>query len=176
MGVNPSHLPHSAPTRGGQTATRSLSGALSVASSMMDPPTICSIVPALQVGNLWGVKLTVIGSLHQTGMLYGQAAKLRTTELIHVSVDDQICFGLIGNRRFCRSRGCKVKAHTRSRFTMMGARGGWFLPAKPTLVGEPTTFIQPFLNVNKITQETEYHFKVMEKRSTADWKTWLHGV
>ena len=56
---------------------------------------------------------------------------------------------------------------------MMGARGGWFLPAKSTLIGEPTAFVQPFLEVNKITPETEYHLKEMEKRTTADWENFM---
>jgi hypothetical protein len=56
---------------------------------------------------------------------------------------------------------------------MMGARGGWFLPVKSTLIGEPTAFIQPFLDVNKITQETEYHLKEMKKRTTADCKNFM---
>ena len=51
----------------------------------------------------------------------------------------------------------------------MGARGGWFLPAKTTLSGEPTAFIQPFLDVNKITQETGEFLLEMDKRTTDDW-------
>jgi len=53
---------------------------------------------------------------------------------------------------------------------MMGARGGWFLPAKTTLSGEPTAFIQPFLDVNKITQETGEILFDMIKRTTDVWE------
>ena len=99
--------------------------------------------------------------------------KLGETELVYVGADERICFGLIGNRRFCRSKGCKVKAHTKTRFSMMGARGGWFFPTKTTLSGEPTAFIQPFLDVNKITQETGEFLLEMDKRTTDDWERFI---
>ena len=51
MGVEPNLRPLSAPTRGARIATRSFLGALSVASSMTDPPTICSVVPTSQSGS-----------------------------------------------------------------------------------------------------------------------------
>jgi len=53
---------------------------------------------------------------------------------------------------------------------MMGARGGWFLPAKTTLSGEPTAFIHPFLDVSKITQETGESLLEMDMRTTDDWE------
>ena len=56
---------------------------------------------------------------------------------------------------------------------MMGARGGWFLPAKTNLSGEPTAFIQPFLDVNKITQETGEIFFDMTKRTTDVWERFI---
>jgi len=52
---------------------------------------------------------------------------------------------------------------------MMGARGGCFFSAKTTFSGEPTAFIQPFLDVNKITQETGEFLLEMDKRTTDDW-------
>ena len=105
--------------------------------------------------------------------LRSNRGKLRETSLICVRADERICFGLIGNKRFCRSKNCKVKKHTKSRFSMMGARAGWFLPAKSTLTGEPTAYIRPFLDVNKITQETEEDLLVMETRTTADWERFM---
>ena len=56
---------------------------------------------------------------------------------------------------------------------MMGARGGWFLPAKTTLTGEPTAYIRPFLDIKKITQETEEELLAMVKRTTADWERFI---
>ena len=171
MGVEPSHLPLSAPAQGVRTSSRALLGTLSVASSMTDPPTIRSGVPALQAGSSRGGGVDSIwlpsSDRHALQTKHG---KLRRTELVYVGADERVCFRLIGNKRFCRSRGCKVKSHTKTRFLMMGARGGWFLPAKSILIGEPTAFVQPFLDVNKITPETEYHLKEMEKRTTADWE------
>jgi len=56
---------------------------------------------------------------------------------------------------------------------MMGARGGWFLPAKTTLSGEPTAFIQPFLDVNKITQETGESLLELDMRTTYNWERFI---
>jgi hypothetical protein len=56
---------------------------------------------------------------------------------------------------------------------MMGARGGWFLPAKTTLSGEPTAFIQPVLDVNKITEETGEILLEMDNRTTDDWERFI---
>ena len=64
MGVEPTVCPMSAPARGTRAATRSFSGALSVASSMTDPPTICSFVPASRSGSSRGGGLMPIGSPH----------------------------------------------------------------------------------------------------------------
>ncbi len=55
----------------------------------------------------------------------------------------------------------------------MGARGGWFLPAKTTLSGEPTAFIQPVLDVNKITEETGEILLEMDNRTTDDWERFI---
>ena len=171
MGVEPILRPLSAPARGARIATRSFSGALSVASSMTEPPTIRSAVPALRSGSSrgGGVDADWLPSSDRH-VLRTSRGKLRETELVCVRADERICFGIIGNRRFCRSKACKVKAHSKTRFAMMGARGGWFLPAKTTLSGEPTAFIQPFLDVNKITQETGEILFEMVKRTTDAWE------
>jgi hypothetical protein len=164
----------SAPATGARIATRSFSGALSVASSMTEPPTIRSAVPALRSGSSrgGGVDADWLPSSDRH-VLRTSRGKLRETELVCVRADERICFGIIGNRRFCRSKGCKVKAHTKTRFSMMGARGGWFLPAKSTLSGEPTAFIQPFLDINKITQETGEILFDMIKRTTDVWERFI---
>ena len=74
MGVEPSCLPLSAPARGVRTSSRALLGTLSVASSMTDPPTICSGVPASRAeSSRGGGVLTVFGSPHWTGTLYRQS-------------------------------------------------------------------------------------------------------
>ena len=152
----------------------SILGTLSVALSVMDSPTIHSGVPAFADGRFSGegIDRNWLPSSDRYA-LRTKHGKLRPTELVYVGADKRLCFGLIGNKCFCCSRECKVKSHTKTRFSMMGARGGWFLPAKSTLIGEPTAFVQPFLDVNKITQETEYHLKEMEKRTTADWENFM---
>ena len=47
------------------------------------------------------------------------------------------------------------------------------MPAKTTLSGEPTVFIHPFLDVNKITQETEELLLEMNKRTSNDWERFI---
>jgi hypothetical protein len=127
MGVEPILRPLSAPASGVRIATRSFLGALSVASSMTEPPTICSAVPASRSGSSrgGGVDANWLPSSDRH-VLRTSRGKLRETELVCVRSNERICFGIIGNRRFCRSKACKVKAHTKTRFSMMGARGGWF--------------------------------------------------
>ncbi len=73
MGIEPSRLPLFTPARGVRASSRAFSGTLSVASSVMDPPTIRSGVPASRAGSSRGGILIEIGSLHQTGTLYGQS-------------------------------------------------------------------------------------------------------
>ena len=169
LGVAPSRPP-SARAR---AASRLMSGALSAASSMTDPPTLCSsVAPAVRSG---GSRVGGEGSnwSPSTDMhaLRTSTDKLREIELVYVAADAKVCFGLIGNnaKRFCRTRGCKVKAHRKSRFGMSGARGGWFIPAKTPLNGGVTAFVKPFLDANKITEDTASLLKFMEKRTTADW-------
>ena len=102
--------------------------------------------------------------------------KLRQVELVYVGADKRVCLGLIGsggNRRFCRSRGCNIKAHRKTRFAMQGARGGWFIPAKPTANGGLTAFVEPFLDVNKITEDTKDILKTMVPRTTDDWEGFM---
>jgi hypothetical protein len=43
------------------------------------------------------------------------------------------------------------------------------VPAKTPLSGGATAFVEPFLDVNKITEDTASLLKFMEKRTTADW-------
>jgi len=67
MGVEPTVCPMSAPAHGTRAATRSFLGALSAASSMTDPPTIRSFVPASRSGSSRGGGLMPIGSPHLIG-------------------------------------------------------------------------------------------------------------
>jgi len=102
--------------------------------------------------------------------------KLHQVELVFVGAGDRVCLGLIGsggNRRFCHSRGCNIKAHRKTRFAMQGTRGGWFIPAKPTANGGLTAFVEPFLDVNKITEDTKDLLKTMLPRTTADWEKFM---
>jgi hypothetical protein len=56
---------------------------------------------------------------------------------------------------------------------MQGARGGWFIPAKPTANGGLTAFVEPFLDVNKITEDTKELLKAMVPRTTDDWEVFM---
>ena len=173
MGVEP---PRPAVLGRVQQPPRLFSGALSAASSMTDPPTLRSSgPPASRAGGVsWegggGRNWSPSTDMHAQRMGNG---KLRQIELVFVGAGDRVCLGLIGsggNRRFCHSRGCKIKAHRKTRFAMQGARGGWFIPVKPTANGGLTAFVEPFLDVNKITEDTKDLLKMMTPRTTADWE------
>jgi hypoxanthine-guanine phosphoribosyltransferase len=56
---------------------------------------------------------------------------------------------------------------------MQGAHGGWFIPAKPTANGGLTAFVEPFLDVNKITEDTKDLLKTMVPRTTDDWENFM---
>jgi hypothetical protein len=56
---------------------------------------------------------------------------------------------------------------------MQGARGGWFIPAKPTANGGLTAFVEPFLDVNKITEDTKEILTAMVPRTTDDWENFM---
>jgi len=57
---------------------------------------------------------------------------------------------------------------------MQGAHGGWFIPAKPTANGGLTAFVEPFLDVNKITEDTKDLLKTIVPHTTADWEKFMH--
>jgi hypothetical protein len=91
--------------------------------------------------------------------------------LIYAGADDKICFGMIGTKRFCRSKGCTTKAHklTASKFTMGGSKEGWFISGKSNLTAQPNCFIYPFLEASKITENIALSLKnYSEWRMTAE--------
>jgi hypothetical protein len=76
---------------------------------------------------------------------------------------------MIGKKRFCRSKNCKTKAHGKK--FLMGTKGGWFIPGKSNLTGQPNTFIQPFLDALKITEDRTWTLThSMEWRTTDKWE------
>ena len=56
---------------------------------------------------------------------------------------------------------------------MQGAHGGWFIPAKPTVNGGLMAFVEPFLDINKITEDTKDFLKMMVPRTTDDWENFM---
>ena len=90
-------------------------------------------------------------SIHGRHCFEEYAGKLRPTQLVYVAADDGICFGMIGMKRFCRSKNCRTKAHG-NKFSM-GTKGRWFIPGKSNLTGQPNAFIRLFLDALKITKD-----------------------
>ncbi len=101
---------------------------------------------------------------------------MQLTQLVYVGVNDKICFGLIGTKRFCRSESCRIKAHKKkNKKFAMSTKGGWFLAGKGNLAGQPSAFVWPFLDALKITKNTALTLKnaLVNRRTTAEWEDFI---
>ncbi len=133
----PEWLPLSAPARIRGTACTS-SSLLLILLALTEPPSICSGGPPIQaVGGRGGVNTWLLST--EGSALRNTQVKLRPTQLVYVAADDGICFGMIRMKRFCRSKNCKTKTHGKK--FLMGTKGGWFIPGKSNLTGQPNAFI-----------------------------------
>ena len=93
--------------------------------------------------------------------------------MLYVGADNNICFGLIGSKRFCRKLGCTIKSHKNNKFAM-GSTGGWFLAAKSNQMKDPSAFVRPLLDANKITKNTALILKnPLSQRTTAQWEVFI---
>ena len=76
-------------------------------------------------------------------------------------------------KRFCRKPGCTIKSHKNNKFAM-GSTGGWFLVAKSNQIKDPSAFVRPFLDVNKITKNIALILKnLLSQRTTAQWEVFI---
>jgi hypothetical protein len=56
----------------------------------------------------------------------------------------------------------------------MGTKGGWFIPGKSNLSGQPNAFVQPFLDALKITKDRVWTLKnLVERRTTDQWEEYI---
>jgi hypothetical protein len=93
--------------------------------------------------------------------------------MLYVGAKDKICFRLIGSKRFCRKPGCTIKSHKNKKFAI-GTSGGWFIAAKSNQMKDPSAFVRPFLDVNKITENTTLTQKnPLSQRTTALWEVFI---
>jgi hypothetical protein len=155
-----------------QGARSTVLGSLLVTLVLMDMPSFWAPSPAATAavgagGGWW----------HPSGdpnALRGGDSKLKATVLICIEADAKICFGVVGTRRFCWSLGCKVKSHASKKFKM-GCNAGWFLASKPQmLTGTPTTFITPFLDTSRITEDTrEVLMNTLDHKTTEEWEEFI---
>jgi hypothetical protein len=102
--------------------------------------------------------------------------KLQLTQLVYVGVDNKICFGLIGTKRFCWSKSHRIKAHkNKNNKFVMGTKGGWFLVGKGNLAGQPSAFLCSCLDALKITKNTALTLKnaLVDRRTTAEWEHFI---
>jgi hypothetical protein len=98
--------------------------------------------------------------------------KFHPTQLIYVTADKSICFGMIGTKRFCRSNNCKTKANGKK--FLMGTKEGWFISGKSNLSGQPNLFVRLFLDALKITEDRAWMLKNLVKRQTMDqWEEYV---
>jgi hypothetical protein len=94
-----SRPPPAAPLRARPTA-RSVSGTLSVASSMTEPPLLRSVIPAGGAGGghgggSGGADWRPSTDIHALRNANGE---LRPAQMFYVGCEEKICFGMIGTR------------------------------------------------------------------------------
>ena len=146
--------PQSAPAQAGRgraSFRSAFPGFVLVASSApTDAPSLRSLGGAGGVHGGGGDTWCPSQDVHAIKDTHG---KLRAIQMLYVSADDKICFRLIGLKHFCHKPGCTIKSHKNNKFAM-GSTGGWFIAAKSNQMKDPSAFVQPFLDVNKITENT----------------------
>jgi hypothetical protein len=101
---------------------------------------------------------------------------LQLTQLVYAGVDNKICFGLIGTKRFCWSKSHRIKAHkNKNNKFVMGTKGGWFLVGKGNLAGQPSAFLCSCLDALKITKNTALTLKnaFVDRCTTAEWEDFI---
>jgi hypothetical protein len=151
-----------------------VSGLLSVASSMTEPPSLRSIVPAGGVGGGFGGDSggTDWRPSANIQALCSANGEFRPTQMIYVGSKEKLCFGMIGTRRFCRSEVCKTKAHKSNKFAM-DCKGRWFIAGKSIQMGQPNAFVRPFLDASRITEDVTMTLKCGEQRTMAKWEEFI---
>jgi len=97
--------------------------------------------------------------------------------LVLVEKSEGLCFGNVGEHRFCRATECKIRKHQGGQANKfdMGCDAGWFIPSKlQTLRDKGAAFKTHFLDVTKITDDTLSVLQdTMMRKTTAEWEWFI---
>ena len=93
--------------------------------------------------------------------------------MVLVGQSTGLCLGMIGGKRFCLSKGCTTKSHSKK--FVMGCEQGWFIPSKSrVLQSGPMAFIPPFLDASKIMGDTHNILTdALMCKTTAEWEGFI---
>ena len=93
--------------------------------------------------------------------------------MVLVGQSMELCLGMIGGKRFCLSKGCTTKLHTKK--FVMGCKQGWFIPSKSrVLLSGSMAFIDPFLDASKIAGDTHNILTdALVGKTTAEWEEFI---
>ncbi len=92
--------------------------------------------------------------------------KSRMFPLFLVGKAKDLCFGVVGTKGFCNSKGCMIKSHAKKFW--MGCNSGWFIATKSQVFwGKPATFIARFLDSARIMENRLFLLKNPLTKKTA---------
>ncbi len=104
----------------------------------------------------------------------GQSQKFR---LVWVKKSEGLCFGNVGEHRFCRATECKIRKHQGSQGNKfdMGCDSGWFIASKSQALSDKAAAVKThFLDAAKITDDTLSVLQdTMTRKTTAEWETFI---
>ena len=103
--------------------------------------------------------------------------KTKKCPLVLVEKLEGLCFGNVGEHRFCRATECKIRKHQGGQANKfdMGCDAGWFIPSKlQTLSDKVAAFKTHFLDAAKITDDTLSVLQdTMTRKTTAEWELFI---
>jgi len=107
----------------------------------------------------------------------GTSGKSKKCPLVLIEKSEGLCFGNVGEHRFCRATECKIRKHQGGKANKfdLGCDAGWFIPSKlQTLTDKGAAFKTHFLDAAKITDDTLSVLQdTMTRKTTAEWEIFI---
>jgi hypothetical protein len=126
-------------------------GAFLVSSALTNTPSICPQISFGVVGSGFG-GVNDWRPLRDSNVMRERDGKLKATNMVCIRVREEICFGFVGTKRFCRAARCCIRAHQK-KFDMKCEKG-WFMASKSQQgTGSLAAFVMPFLDAAKVSED-----------------------
>ncbi len=150
-------------------------GGFSVNSALTDASLIRTPISSGGVGSGLGGVNTWHPS-RDSNVMRGRDSKLRATSTICIKIGEEICFGFMGMKRFCRAAGCRIRAHQK-KFDMK-CKQGWFMTSKGKQgTGSPAAFITPYLDTAKVSEDVLHTLgNAFVRKTTKEWEEFIQDT